>query len=302
MKKEGSAISGKRMPRWPLGLIGAPAAVAVWSGWVGLGQLCGFGVIHPLPGIWDAARINTAITLPIGVEAYGAYALGAWLTPGTSERARRFARWSAIGALALGMLGQVAYHLLAAVHATSAPWPVTMLVSCLPVIALALGTALAHLLREPGEDAAEAETTTTRESRSGTVAVPAQAAPNAPVDALETVADGMPRIVPAAVPAGVPVAEQTDVPEFVPVGVRGDGIPSVPARPVRAAAPARAPKRARIASVKTPERVFAAEMEAGELPSLRAIKAKMQCGTDRARVIRGHLASVVQTEAAREAA
>jgi hypothetical protein len=27
-------MSGKRMPGWPLALIGAPAAVAVWSGWV----------------------------------------------------------------------------------------------------------------------------------------------------------------------------------------------------------------------------------------------------------------------------
>jgi hypothetical protein len=31
------------MKRWPLFLIAAPAAVAVWSGWVGLGQMCGFG-------------------------------------------------------------------------------------------------------------------------------------------------------------------------------------------------------------------------------------------------------------------
>ena len=139
----------RRYPRWPLGLIGAPAAVAVWSGWVGLGQLCGFGVIHPLPGIWDSATLNTAITLPIGVEAYGAYAVGAWLTHGTSERARRFAQWSAIGSLVLGMLGQAAYHLLIAAHQTRAPWPVTVLVSCLPVVALAMGTALAHLLREP---------------------------------------------------------------------------------------------------------------------------------------------------------
>lgn len=52
--------------RWPLFLIASPAAVAVWSGWVGLGTLCGFGVIHPLPGIWDGLRVNTAITLPVG--------------------------------------------------------------------------------------------------------------------------------------------------------------------------------------------------------------------------------------------
>ena len=110
----------RQLPRWPLFLIAAPAAVAVWSGWVGLGGMCGFGVIGPLPGIWDGLRLDTAITLPVGVEAYGAYALGAWLTPGTPERARAFARWSAIGALALGMLGQVVYHLLAAAGAARA--------------------------------------------------------------------------------------------------------------------------------------------------------------------------------------
>jgi hypothetical protein len=141
-------MTGARtMPRWPLFLIAAPAAVAVWSGWVGLGALCGFGIVHPLPGIADGFRLNTAITLPVGVEAYGAYALGAWLTPGTTGAARKFAKRSAIGALALGMTGQVIYHLLAAAHAARAPWPVVMLVSCLPVVSLAFGAALAHLLR-----------------------------------------------------------------------------------------------------------------------------------------------------------
>ena len=136
--------------RWPLFLIASPAAVAIWSGWVGLGGLCGFGPIHPLPGIAGGFTINTAITLPVGVEAYGAYALRAWLTPGVPERAQVFARRSAIGALALGMCGQVIYHLLAAAHATRAPWPVVMLVSCIPVVTLGLGAALTHLLRPDG--------------------------------------------------------------------------------------------------------------------------------------------------------
>jgi hypothetical protein len=136
------------LPRWPLYLIASPAAVAVWSGEVGLGMLCGFGVVHPLPGIADGFTINTAITLPIGVEAYGAYALRAWLTPGTSETARKFARSSAVGSLALGMLGQVVYHLLSAAHAARAPWPVVVLVSCLPVVTLGFGAALTHLLRD----------------------------------------------------------------------------------------------------------------------------------------------------------
>jgi hypothetical protein len=133
--------------RWPLMLIAAPAAVAVWSGWVGLGSLCGFGIVHPLPGIASGFQINTAITLQVGVESYGAYALGAWLTPGGPPSVRRFARRSALGALGLGMAGQVIYHLLAAAHAARAPWPVVVLVSCLPVLTLGFGAALTHLLR-----------------------------------------------------------------------------------------------------------------------------------------------------------
>ena len=94
---------------------GCAAAVAVWSGWVGIGQMTGFGEIRPLPGIWNSLHVDTAVTLPVGVEAYAAFALRVWLASSTavSERTRRFARWSAIAALMLGMTGQAAYHLLA---------------------------------------------------------------------------------------------------------------------------------------------------------------------------------------------
>jgi hypothetical protein len=57
------------------------------------------------------------------------------------------ARRSAIGALALGMTGQVIYHLLAAAHTSRAPWPVAVVVSCLPVATLGLATGLTHLPR-----------------------------------------------------------------------------------------------------------------------------------------------------------
>jgi hypothetical protein len=135
---------------WPLVLIALPAAVAIWSGWVGLGQLCGFGPVRLLPGI-TGWTLNTAITLPIGVEAYAAYALGAWMAPGTPKAARTFARWSALGALGYGMAGQVIYHLLAAAHAAAAPWPVVVVVSCMPVAVLGLAAALTHLLRAPAD-------------------------------------------------------------------------------------------------------------------------------------------------------
>lgn len=132
--------------RWPLYVIASPAAVAIWSGWVGLGSMCGFGPVHLLPGIADSFVINSAITLPVGVEAYGAYALRHWLDPATPEPARKFARRSSVGALLLGMSGQVIYHLLAAAHWSRAPWPIVTLVACIPVVSLGFGAALAHLL------------------------------------------------------------------------------------------------------------------------------------------------------------
>jgi hypothetical protein len=133
---------GRSVRSWPLLVLAAPAAVAVWSGWVGIGQMTGFGEIRPLPGIWTSLHIDTAVSLPVGVEAYAASALRAWLTssPAASDRTRRFARWSAIAALVLGMAGQVAYHLLAQAGMTRAPWEVTTLVSCLPVLVLGLGS------------------------------------------------------------------------------------------------------------------------------------------------------------------
>jgi hypothetical protein len=141
------------MQRWPLVLLAIPAFVAVWSGWVGLGELTGFGVVHPLPGITDRLKLNSAITLPIGVETYAAYALRAWLSGYLPDRARVFAKWSAIGSLALGALGQVAYHLLSASGVTHAPWQITTVVACLPVAVLGMGAALAHLIHDTNSEA-----------------------------------------------------------------------------------------------------------------------------------------------------
>lgn len=144
-----TTVKARPVRLWPVLLLAMPAFVAVWSGWVGLGRLTGFGPIQLLPGIWDDLTINSAITLPIGVEAYAAFALRVWLSGSThTDRARRFAKWSALGSLALGMVGQVAYHLMSAASVTQAPWPVTTLVSCLPVVVLGSGAALAHLVRD----------------------------------------------------------------------------------------------------------------------------------------------------------
>jgi len=148
-----AARPGRAIRSWPLLVLAAPAAAEVWSGWVGIAQKTGFGLVSPLPGIWPSLHLDTAITLPVGVEAYAAFALRAWLDRSISDRTRGFAKWSAICSFALGMAGQVAYHLMAQAGMARAPWPVTTMVSCLPVLVLGMGTALAHLLRADAEAA-----------------------------------------------------------------------------------------------------------------------------------------------------
>ena len=63
------------------------------------------------------------------------------------------------------MTGQVAYHLMAQAGMARAPWAITTVVSCLPVLVLAMATALAHMLR------ADAEATDTPGGRIGPPAV-----------------------------------------------------------------------------------------------------------------------------------
>ncbi len=149
---------GRTVRSWPLLVLAAPAAAEVWTGWVGIAQKTGFGLVCPRLGILPSLHLDTSITLPVGVEAYAAYALRAWLSGehAVSGRTRRFAKWSAICSFALGMAGQVAYHLLAQAGAARAPWSVTMIVSCLPVLVLAMGTALAHMLRADAGTTADA--------------------------------------------------------------------------------------------------------------------------------------------------
>ena len=64
------ARADRAVRSWPLLVLAAPAAAEVWSGWVGIAQMTGFGLVRPLPGIWPSLHLGTAITLPIGVEAY----------------------------------------------------------------------------------------------------------------------------------------------------------------------------------------------------------------------------------------
>lgn len=139
----------KPVRSWPLWVIALGAFVSIWGGWVGLGEMTGFGPVRLLPGIADNFVINSAITLPLGVEAYAAYAMRVWLSGAlVTSGARAFAKWSAIGSLVLGALGQVAYHLMKADGMTTAPWWITTFVSVLLVVVLGCAAALTHLLHD----------------------------------------------------------------------------------------------------------------------------------------------------------
>ncbi len=49
--RSAAVSSGARTVRsWPLLVLAAPAAAEVWSGWVGIAQKTGFGLVSPLPG------------------------------------------------------------------------------------------------------------------------------------------------------------------------------------------------------------------------------------------------------------
>ena len=80
------------------------------------------------------------------------------------------------------MAGQVIYHLLAAAHATKAPWPVVVVVSCMPVVTLGFGAALTHLLRS------EAVSDDGKSMTPGAIDLPpALPAPDASADAADPV-------------------------------------------------------------------------------------------------------------------
>jgi len=139
--------SGRPERAWPLILIAASAFVGLWGGWVGLGEMTGFGMTTPLPGIvtW---QMNAAITLPLGVEVLAAYAIRAWLSGYGTRRTRKLAKRAAIGCLVLGAAGQTAFHLMkvAEVPKDGAPWQITALVSVIPIVSIGIASGLHHML------------------------------------------------------------------------------------------------------------------------------------------------------------
>jgi hypothetical protein len=277
---EGSAPSSRR--RWPLLLIGAAAGTATWSGWVGLGQLTGFGVVHPLPGIWDGATLNTAITLPIGVEAYAVYALSvATDTRPLTTTGRRYAWASSAGALILGMAGQIAYHLMDAKAVGAAPWWIVAMVSCLPVLVLGAASLLWHLTaKDPEPEVTPTQTVPAPDNR---VLVPAVLGPAPRVPAPGVLTPGVLGPAPVGPKHLTPGPEVTaSIPTSAPAVVPKNGVAvpaPAPGRPVPPTPPS-------TASAADDTEIVAQIVASGTVPSIREIKATYRIGGTRAVRIR----------------
>lgn len=341
---------------WALILLALPATVAVWSGWVGLGSMTGFGKVHPLPGIADGFTLDSAITLPVGVEVYGAYALGVWLSHRRySDGTRRFACVSSIGGLVLGGAGQVAYHLLEVAYSAkvahvakeshrtveqvakdmppSAPWWITTIVACFPVLVLGAGATLAHLtrrdLREVRSDVTPNITTQVPEYEPETVEVheaaaeehpfpePSEEPPFPTSGPLETWYEhaGTGRSG-YAVPDAPGTSERA--PEYVPeewTSVPDDGYSAPEPVPGDAEAPQRNSPELEPSPQTTPvpEGVpddvpdpdphqvqaaseFAEDLAAGDVPSIRRIRRALKVGQERATQVQAYLAVLAEQQ------
>ncbi|MEV4343542.1 DUF2637 domain-containing protein [Actinoplanes sp. NPDC049596] len=110
------------------------AAVASFAGLRGLAQVAG----------WPD---QLAWLLPVTIDAYAMTSARVWLA-GTldSDRARRFARANAIGAIATSIVGNAGYHLTAA-GLIAITWPIVVLVGAVPAAVLGL-TAHLHALSD----------------------------------------------------------------------------------------------------------------------------------------------------------
>lgn len=236
----------------------AVLAVAVVAGIVSFTHIEALALAH-------GYALTAARLLPVSVDGLIVASSLALLTEARAQRPKP-------GVARTGLVLGIVAALAANVAAGAEFGIVGGLVNAWPAVAFIMASEiLLRMLREPGD-------VPSAEDAAWTVAAEA---PTAPATVLETVASTVP----------------ADVPQTGPVDVPADAIHPVPVAVPETVASGRAPARARTAGVKTPERVFAAEIARGEVPSLRAVKERMHVGTDRARVIRADLESTMQEAA-----
>ena len=104
-------------------------------------------------GLEPEGRHARSFLVPLGARTPdSSVSLSQWDSTGDSSEPNRTPDAPPLTGLielmhAVWLSTPVVYHLLAQAGVTRAPWAVTTVVSCLPVLVLAMGTTLAHMLR-----------------------------------------------------------------------------------------------------------------------------------------------------------
>ncbi len=294
-----------------VGVVAAAAVVASFHAQAGLGELAGW---HASVDLFSL-RVSLSWLLPLCVDAYGATATRIAVNSARySEHTRRHALIHAIAAIVVGVLGNAAYHLLAArvVEIGSAQWVLVVGVSIIPPVALG---ALAHLMALcAGDDAqAQARAVPAEVPDSGSLRIVAEASVPVrvhPAPAVPADVPGSFRVVPdrSAAAAGEPSTGAVDGPhaggqvQLVP-GVSPDQVADTGSFGVvagRSAADEVHPAPAVPADVPEPVELHLKAIETyaplvakGEVPAIRTIKRELGCGQPNAQRVRAYLSEYV---------
>lgn len=120
--------------------VGLGAAILSWAAWTGLAQKCGWTESLDLGFV--TLRISWLAAIIVDVYALRAFRVWQRAAPWVSDSSREYAKWSTYISVLIGILGNVAYHVIVSEGIKTAPMWVVIPVSSLPPIMLG---AIGHL-------------------------------------------------------------------------------------------------------------------------------------------------------------
>lgn len=124
--------------------VGLGAAILSWAAWTGLARKCGWDETLHVGSRDGGITLRLAWLTAVIVDVYAMRAFRVWQrsAPWVREGTREYAKWSTYAAVFIGVLGNVAYHVMVATKTGTAPLWVVIPVSSLPPIMLG---AIGHL-------------------------------------------------------------------------------------------------------------------------------------------------------------
>lgn len=154
-----------------------------WT-WLGIGVVAAAAAVVSFAALRQLAeRANVppslAWLLPVAIDATIVVATRVWLIGGAGRRVVGYARFLALGALALSVAGNAAEHAMTA-YRVVAPWWVLVAVSAVPPVALGATVHLAALLANDTREHVTEATTSPAAEKSATRATAPPAATPAP--------------------------------------------------------------------------------------------------------------------------